>query len=96
MKTGQPLKLHVLMSNADKVEKNSSEGWKEVWKRGPGVSSDRMNVSDGNLIIKAFTDNDVGSYRVLDSDGEILITVNVTGEINSMDMKIVFLKHLDS
>lgn len=66
------------MSFADKVEKNSSGEWKEVWKRGHGVSSDRMNVSDGNLIIKAFTDNDVGSYRVLGSDGEILITVTVT------------------
>ncbi len=96
MKTGQPLKLHVLMSFADKVEKNSSGGWRKVWKRGHVVSSDRMNVSDGNLIIKAFTDNDVGSYRVLSSEGEILITVTVRGEINSMDMKIVFLKHLDS
>ncbi len=93
MKTGKPLKLHVLMSFADKVEKNSSEGWKEVWKRGHVVSSDRINVSDGNLIIKAFTDIDAGSYRVLNSDGKILITVTVTGEINSMDMKIEFLKH---
>lgn len=74
------------MSFADKVEKNSSEGWKEVWKRDHGVSSDRMDVSDENLIIKAFTDNDAGSYRVLDSEGEILITVTVTGEINSIDM----------
>ncbi|XP_058608542.1 uncharacterized protein LOC131525193 [Onychostoma macrolepis] len=78
VKAGKPLKMHVLMSFADKVEKSSSEGWKEVWKRGHGVWSNRMNVSDENLIIKAFTDNDAGSYRVLDSKGEIFITVTVT------------------
>ncbi|KTF92262.1 hypothetical protein cypCar_00039392 [Cyprinus carpio] len=78
VKTGKPLKMHVLMSFANKVEKNSSEGWNEVWKRGHGVWSDRMNVSDENLIIKVFTDNDAGTYRVLDSEGEILITVTVT------------------
>ncbi len=86
MKAGRPLKMHVLMFNADKVEKNSGGEWREVWKRGHEVQSNRMNVSDENLIIKAFTDNDAGSYRVLDSGGEILITVTVTGERNSMDM----------
>ncbi len=86
VKTGRQLKMHVLMSFADKVEKNSGGEWREVWKRDHGVWSNRMNVSDENLIIKAFTDNDAGTYRVLDSEGEILITVIVTGERNSMDM----------
>lgn len=78
VKTGSPLKMHVLMSFANKVEKNSSGEWTEVWKRGHGVWSDRMNVSDENLIIKAFTENDAGTYRVLNTEGEILITVTVT------------------
>ncbi len=86
MKAGGPLEMHVLMSNADKLERNSSGEWREVWKRGQGVQSDQMNVSDGNLIIKASTHNDAGTYRVLDSEGEILITVTVTGERNSMHM----------
>ncbi len=86
VKTGRQLKMHVLMSFADKVEKNSGEEWKEVWKRGHEVQSDRMTVSDENLIIKAFTHNDAGTYRVLDSEGEILITVTITGERNSMHM----------
>ncbi len=85
-KAGRPLKMHVLMFSADKVEKNSGGEWKEVWKRGHGVWSNRMNVSDENLIIKVFTHNDAGTYRVLDSGGEILITVIVTGERNSMHM----------
>ncbi|XP_043088947.1 uncharacterized protein LOC122335205 isoform X3 [Puntigrus tetrazona] len=78
VKTGKPIKLHVLMSNAHKVEKNSSEGWKKVWEKGHGLWSDRMNVSEEDLIIKAFTDNDAGTYRVLDAEDETLITVNIT------------------
>ncbi|XP_043088832.1 uncharacterized protein LOC122335129 isoform X2 [Puntigrus tetrazona] len=78
VKTGKPIKLHVLMSFAHKVEKNSSEGWKKVWERRHGLWSDRMNVSEEDLIIKAFTDNDAGTYRVLDYNGETLITVNLT------------------
>ncbi|XP_016383015.1 uncharacterized protein LOC107719972 [Sinocyclocheilus rhinocerous] len=78
VKIGKPLKLHVLWANADKVETNSSGEWKEVWKKGHGVWSDRMNDTDGNLTIKAFLASDAGSYRVLDSEGEILITVTIT------------------
>ncbi|XP_043088950.1 uncharacterized protein LOC122335206 isoform X2 [Puntigrus tetrazona] len=88
VKTGKPIKLHVLMSNAHKVEKNSSEGWKKVWERGHGVWSDRMNVSDGDLIIKAFTDNDAGTYRVLDAEDETLITVNITESDTKLKEKL--------
>lgn len=83
VKTGEELKMSVLLSNADKVETNSSGEWKEVWSRTDGVQSDRMNDNDGNLIIKSFLDSDAGTYRVLDSEGEILITVTITGERNS-------------
>ncbi|XP_052389122.1 uncharacterized protein LOC127935358 isoform X2 [Carassius gibelio] len=76
-KIGKPLKMSVLVSDADKVETNSSGEWKEVWTRDHGVQSDRMNETDGNLIIKSFLDRDAGTYRVLDAEGEILITVTI-------------------
>ena len=75
--------MSVLLSNADKVKTKSSGEWKEVWSRTDGVQSDQMNETDGNLIIKSFKATDAGTYRVLDSEGEILITVTVTGERNS-------------
>ncbi|XP_059366341.1 uncharacterized protein LOC132104827 [Carassius carassius] len=83
VKTGEELKMSVLVSDADKVKTNSSGEWKEVWTRAHGVQSDRMNDTDGNLIIKSFLDSDAGTYRVLDTEGEILITVTITGERNS-------------
>ncbi|XP_052388988.1 uncharacterized protein LOC127935292 [Carassius gibelio] len=79
VKTGEELKMSVLVSDADKVKTNSSGEWKEVWTRDHGVQSDRMNDdNDGNLIIKSFLDSDAGTYRVLDTEGEILITVTIT------------------
>ncbi|XP_048059396.1 uncharacterized protein LOC125276038 isoform X4 [Megalobrama amblycephala] len=78
VKTGEQLKMDVLLINADKVEKNSSGEWTEVWTRGHGVSSDRLTDRDGNLTISNFTVSDTGTYRVLDSEGEIWITVTVT------------------
>ncbi|XP_050993597.1 uncharacterized protein LOC127182362 isoform X2 [Labeo rohita] len=87
VKTGEQLKLDVLLSRADKVETNSSGEWNEVWKRGHGVWSDRMTDRDGNLTIKEFTSNDTGTYRVLDSKGEILITVTVTESSTESDSK---------
>ncbi|XDV33549.1 hypothetical protein PO909_003929 [Leuciscus waleckii] len=78
VKKGEDLKLDVLLINADKVERNSSEGWTEVWMRGHGVNSDRLTVSDETLIINEFTVTDTGTYRVLDYEGETLITVSVT------------------
>ncbi|XP_051728033.1 uncharacterized protein LOC127500696 [Ctenopharyngodon idella] len=77
-KIDKPLKLDVLLINADKVEKNSNGEWTEVWKSQKGVSSDRLIDSDGNLIINNFTATDAGTYRVLDSDGEIWITLTIT------------------
>ncbi|KAL0147345.1 hypothetical protein M9458_057346, partial [Cirrhinus mrigala] len=79
VKIGEELKLDVLLSNADKVEhlsKGSTE-WKEVWKRGRGVQNNQLNDRDGNLIINNFTANDAGTYRVLGSEGDILIAVTV-------------------
>ncbi|XP_042632088.1 uncharacterized protein LOC122148753 isoform X2 [Cyprinus carpio] len=78
MKIGEELKMSVLLSNADKVETNSSGEWKEVWSRTDGVLDHHLTDTDGNLTIKGFTANDTGTYRVLDSEGEILITVTVT------------------
>ncbi|XP_026087248.1 uncharacterized protein LOC113061955 [Carassius auratus] len=84
VKTGEELKMSVLVSDADKVKTNSSGEWKEIWTRDHGVQSDRMNDdNDGNLIIKSFLDSDAGTYRVLDTEGETLITVTVRGERNS-------------
>ncbi|XDV33580.1 hypothetical protein PO909_003947, partial [Leuciscus waleckii] len=81
VKKGEDLKLDVLLSKADKVERNSSEGWTEVWTRGHGVNSDRLTVSDETLIINEFTVTDTGTYRVLDSNNETLITVSVTESV---------------
>ncbi|CAM4640633.1 unnamed protein product [Leuciscus chuanchicus] len=80
VKKGEELKLDVLLSNADKVVHQSkiSTEWTEVWTRGHGVSSDRLTDRDGNLTINEFTANDTGTYRVLDYEGETLITVSVT------------------
>ncbi|XP_039521872.1 uncharacterized protein LOC120475260 [Pimephales promelas] len=78
VKKAEDLKLDVLLTNADKVERNSGSGWTELWRRGHGVSSDGLSVSEQTLIIHEFTDTDTGSYRVLDSNNEALITVTVT------------------
>ncbi|XDV33498.1 hypothetical protein PO909_003894 [Leuciscus waleckii] len=77
---GEDLKLDVLLINADKVEHQNtiSSEWTEVWRRGHGVNSDRLTDHDGNLTINEFTANDTGTYRVLDSNNEIWITVSVT------------------
>ncbi|XP_026088217.1 uncharacterized protein LOC113062523 isoform X1 [Carassius auratus] len=86
VKTGEELKMSVLVSDADKVKTNSSGEWKEVWTRDHGVQSDRMNDDDdGNLIIKSFLDSDAGTYRVLDTEGETLITVTVTESPEKLD-----------
>ncbi|KAF4101004.1 hypothetical protein G5714_019200 [Onychostoma macrolepis] len=79
VKTGEELKLDVL-SNADKVQHQSrrSTGWMKVWSRTDGGQSERTTISDVNLIISYFTARDSGTCRVLDPDGEIIITVTVT------------------
>ncbi|XP_016362856.1 nurim-like [Sinocyclocheilus anshuiensis] len=81
VKTGEELKLDVLLSNADKVQHQSrrSTGWRDDWSRTDGVQSELITIRDRNLIINEFTPRDAGSYRVLDPEGEILITVTVRG-----------------
>lgn len=86
---GEELKLDDLLSNTKKVvhQNKISTEWTEVWKRRAGVRSDQLTVRDGNLTINALTVTDAGTYRVLDFDDEILITVTVTGDRNSVDVK---------
>ncbi|XP_073678601.1 uncharacterized protein [Garra rufa] len=92
VKIGERLKLHVLLPDAHHVmhQNKSSTEWKEVWKREHkkrvSVSHDRLSASDGALTIEAFTDDDAGTYRVLDFDGEIMITVTITDEKSSVDI----------
>ncbi|KAA0717422.1 hypothetical protein E1301_Tti022067 [Triplophysa tibetana] len=79
VKKGEPLKLDVLLPNADKVEHQGKRttGGKVVWSRSHGVWSDRMIIIDRKLIINNFTTTDTGTYEVLDSEGQILIMVTV-------------------
>lgn len=79
VKTGEEHKLDVL-SNANQIvhwTKNRTS-WREVWSRSSGAQSDQLTDTDGTLTIKEFTVSDAGTYRVLDYEGEILITVIVT------------------
>ncbi len=88
VKTGEELKLDDLLLNADKVQhqnKTSTE-WKEVWGRSDGVWSDRLTNTDGSLVINEFAASDAGIYIVLDSEGELLITVTVKGMRSSVNM----------
>ncbi|KAL0147346.1 hypothetical protein M9458_057347, partial [Cirrhinus mrigala] len=80
LKKGKPLQLDILLPNVNKVQhqSRSSTEWKVVWSRSHRVQSERITDHDGNLTILQFMDSDAGSYRVLDSEGEILITVTVT------------------
>lgn len=89
MKEGAELKLDVLLPNAYKVVHwtKRSTGRKEDWNRSLGVRSDRMTIRDGNLIINNFTATDAGTYEVLDTVGEILIMVTVTGERRNIIIK---------
>ncbi|XP_050961119.1 uncharacterized protein LOC127162362 [Labeo rohita] len=78
---GEKLKLDVLLTNTKKVvhQNKINTEWMVVWKRRGGVKNDQLTVSDGNLTINALTVSDAGTYRALDFDDEILITVTVTG-----------------
>ncbi len=94
MKIGEELKLDVLLPNADKVQHQSrrSTGWREDWSRTDGVQSERMTIRDRNLIISNFTARDAGTYEVLDSEGNILIMLTVTGERSSVDVYRYYFK----
>ncbi|XP_048066981.1 uncharacterized protein LOC125280466 isoform X2 [Megalobrama amblycephala] len=94
VKIGERLKLDVLLPDAHQVmhQNKSSTEWKEVWiresKSRVNVNHDRPNNRYGTLTIKEFTSDDEGTYRVLDFDGEILITVTVTeskGKLKNTD-----------
>uniref|UniRef100_A0A8C1ULL0 Uncharacterized protein n=1 Tax=Cyprinus carpio TaxID=7962 RepID=A0A8C1ULL0_CYPCA len=77
VKIGEKLKLDVLMTNADKVYHQNKTS-----------KNDRLTDTDGNLSINDFTTSDAGTYRVLDYEGNILITVTVTGERYSIRGKL--------
>ncbi|XP_039546960.1 uncharacterized protein LOC120492779 [Pimephales promelas] len=83
VKKGEDLKLDVLVTKADKVERNSGSGWTVLWRRGHVVSNDGLSVSEQTLIISNFTANDSGTYRALDSNNEALITVTVTESVTN-------------
>ncbi|KAL1254916.1 hypothetical protein QQF64_012977 [Cirrhinus molitorella] len=87
VKIGEELKLDVLLPNADKVQHQSrrSTKWKEDWSRTDGLQREQMTISDRNLIINEFTARDAGTYRVLGSEGEIMITVIVEEPKETMD-----------
>ncbi|XP_050956510.1 uncharacterized protein LOC127157324 isoform X2 [Labeo rohita] len=89
VKTGKKLKLDVLLPDARQVlhQNKTTAEWKEVWKRDRKkrvrVTHDRMNDRDGTLTITEFMADDAGTYRVMDFEGEILITVTVADEKKS-------------
>ncbi|KAK2887750.1 hypothetical protein Q8A67_015978 [Cirrhinus molitorella] len=87
VKIGEELKLEIMLPDADKVKHQSRERteWMEVWRRSRRVQSERMRISDGNLIISNFTARDTGTYRVLDPDGKPLITVKVRVSKEKLD-----------
>ncbi|RXN38958.1 hypothetical protein ROHU_000656 [Labeo rohita] len=92
VKTGKKLKLDVLLPDARQVlhQNKTTAEWKEVWKRDRKkrvrVTHDRMNDRDGTLTITEFMADDAGTYRVMDFEGEILITVTVADEKSSVDV----------
>ncbi|XDV33561.1 hypothetical protein PO909_003939, partial [Leuciscus waleckii] len=75
---GEDLELDVVLTIAGKVEHQNrrSSGWTELWRK--DRRTDPLTVSDETLIINDFTVTDTGTYRVLDYEGETLITVSVT------------------
>ncbi|XP_077086349.1 uncharacterized protein LOC143738204 [Siphateles boraxobius] len=75
------------------VELNSSGEVKKVWTIDDKKLNDRVIVKDRNLTISNFTVTDTGTYRVLDSNNEILITVTVTESGTGSDSKMTYVDH---
>ncbi|XP_059411538.1 uncharacterized protein LOC132144949 isoform X2 [Carassius carassius] len=79
--------LHIYDAHQVTHQNKSSSEWKKVWQRDcdkrVNITHGRLSFTDGTLSIKEFTADDAGTYRVLGSDGEILITVTVTDENKS-------------
>ncbi|XDV33501.1 hypothetical protein PO909_003897, partial [Leuciscus waleckii] len=75
---GEDLELDVVLTIAGKVEHQNrrSSGWTELWRK--DRRTDPLTVKDMTLIINDFTVTDTGTYRVLDYEGETLITVSVS------------------
>ncbi|XDV33510.1 hypothetical protein PO909_003902 [Leuciscus waleckii] len=71
---------------AETVERCKGTVCTEIWRSGRGVLNDRLTDSNGRLVIREFNSSDAGIYRVLNSTGGELVTTNVTGERNSMDV----------
>ncbi|XP_051949453.1 uncharacterized protein LOC127620303 [Xyrauchen texanus] len=84
VKKGDDLILDVVLSNADIVEHqlNTSSEWISVWKRGEDPTG-RVTDINGVLNITGFTDSDAGIYRVLNSNEQILIKINVTENVTA-------------
>ncbi|XP_051551571.1 uncharacterized protein LOC127439359 [Myxocyprinus asiaticus] len=87
LKTGENLTLEVLLRKTERVvhERIGGAEFTPVWIKGKGVQSDRLTESNEDLIIREFIANDSGTYRALDSDGNTLITVNVTENVTESD-----------
>lgn len=92
VKIGSNSTLDILMPYAYYVmhQNNTSTVWEEVWKRGQGVRSYHLNDSDGKLTLNAFASSDAGKYKVVDSEGKILITVTITGKRSSAEDLTLF------
>ncbi|XDV33502.1 hypothetical protein PO909_003898 [Leuciscus waleckii] len=63
---------------AETVERCKGTVCTEIWRRERGVLNERLNDSNGRLVIREFNSSDAGIYRVLNSTGGELVTVNVT------------------
>lgn len=75
---GEELMFDDLPREAENVTHLTNASCTEVWRRGQGVLTDRLIDKNGCLTIKNFTSSDAGTYRVLNSTEEILVTVRVT------------------
>ncbi|XP_067267535.1 uncharacterized protein [Chanodichthys erythropterus] len=73
---GTELTFDELPHEAERVEHYSATGWTEMWKRGRDVN--RLTDKNGFLTINNFTSSDAGTYRVLNEEGGILVTVIIT------------------
>ncbi|CAM4640435.1 unnamed protein product [Leuciscus chuanchicus] len=92
VRKGEELEFDDLPLEAETVEHCNGTVWSEIWRSGRGVLNDRLNDSNGRLVIREFRSSDAGIYRVLNSTGGELVTVNVTesgteseGNLNSTD-----------
>ncbi|XDV33581.1 hypothetical protein PO909_003948, partial [Leuciscus waleckii] len=86
VRKGEELVFDDRPREADTVVRCKGTVCTEMWRRELGVLNERLNDSNGRLVIREFNSSDAGIYRVLNSTGGELVTVNVTGERNIMDV----------